>query len=254
MVEGMTEDERLVPATAMGGRYLEVHAKAEPPRVWKRGERTAHQRSLAERDLEAIDSLAGDFIQSVERFEGYQPRDQAFYDERDPDALKGWLDQGDPTTDRLAARIERDGVETQSPLPALTYIDRELVPSRTTGPAHFEHPEGTKIRLDLLFSIKGQPVVAEVKALGDENAYYALIQGLAACAQLAPSAQRKRLRKRYGDLKVDGPVQLWIVLANHNSRGRDKAALLTISTISPAGSSIANPSRRTYPRSPASMP
>src|SRR5688572_30488233 len=91
-------NERWVPATRMGDRYLEVHAEAEPPRKWKRGERTAHQRSLAERDLEEVASVDDDFVESVTQFEAYQPRDQPFYEARKPEALKRWLGPGKPNT------------------------------------------------------------------------------------------------------------------------------------------------------------
>jgi hypothetical protein len=40
------------------------------------------------------------------------------------------------------------------------------------------------------------PIVAEVKIGGDANAQLALIQALAAAAQLAPERQRRRLRER----------------------------------------------------------
>jgi hypothetical protein len=184
---------------------------------------------LAERDVEEVASLADDFAESVTQFEAYQPRDQPFYATRKPDALKRWLSPGKPNTSRLAARIDSKGASTQLPLPPLTYVDRELVPSRTTSPARFERSLGTKLRLDLLFSNGGRPVVAEVKAVSDENVYYALIQGLALCAQLAPAAQRKRLTKRYPELNETGPLELWIILASHNSRGRDKAEMLKLS-------------------------
>lgn len=212
----------------MGDRYLGVHAKAKRARPWKRGERTAHQRSLAERDLKNVAALASVFGQSVDRFTDYRPRkNEPFYPPRDPDALKRWRGPGKPNTSRLAARIEKQGVRTGGKLPSLSYIGRELVPSRTTSPSRFEKSLGTKLRLDLLFSNRGQPVVAEVKAVSDENVYYALIQGLAVCAQLAPGAQRKRLSGEY-ELAKTGPLELWIVLASHNSRGEDKAAMVNL--------------------------
>jgi hypothetical protein len=211
----------------MGERYLEVQAHAETTSPWKRGERTAHQRELAERDLANVDSLAEDFMFSVEKFAAYRPRDESFHEERA--ALdEQWHQPGDPVTNRLAARMQAKGIKVSDDLPELRYLDRELVPSRTTSPSRFERPEGTKLRLDLLLSAGKRPVIAEVKALSDENAYYALVQGLAVCAQLTPAAQRERLANSYSGLAETGPIELWIVLADHNSRGTDKAEMLEL--------------------------
>jgi hypothetical protein len=229
-----TPEAICVPATAMGERYLEVHAAADPNRPWRRGERTAFQRKLAERDLDQIELLADDLAESVDRFSAYQPRPEPFHDAREP-LRDAWHEEGPPVTNRLAARLERDGVETVDPLPPVTYLDRELMPSRATGPSRFEQPKGTRIILDLLFAAGPRPVIAEVKAQSDENAYYALIQGLAACAQLAPPAQRQRLSDHYKPLTASGPLALWIVLADHNSRGRDKRALIDLSREIAAG-------------------
>lgn len=219
-----------VPATAMGRRYIEVQADVEHPHVWARGDRTAYQRALAQEDLEDPSALAGDFLESIRQFERYRPRvREAFYDVRPATSLDRWREPGSPNTNRLAARLETHGARSNPPLPEVSYVDRELTPSRTTSPAHFEDGVGTRIILDLLLRTGDQPIVAEVKARGDENTYYALIQALAACAQLAPPAQRARLVEKYPDLAPKGPLQLWIVLASHNSRGRDKGELVTMS-------------------------
>ena len=219
-----------VPATPMGRRYIEVQAEVEPAHIWAQGDRTAYQRALAQEDLENPSALASDFLASVRQFERYLPRArEAFYDARPATSLERWREPGTPSTNRLAARLETHGARVTSPLPEVSYVDRELTPSRTTSPSHFEDGLGTRIILDLLLRAGNRPIVAEVKAGGDEHAYYALIQALAACAQLAPPAQRARLAEKYPDLAPSGPLQLWIVLADHNSRGRDKGELVTMS-------------------------
>jgi hypothetical protein len=209
----------------MGERYLEVHAVADPDKPWSLGERTAFQRGLAERDLEQIEKLAADFAASVESFSAYRPREEPFFEAHEP-LGDAWREEGAPVTNRLAARLETDGLEVTGSLPPVTYVARELTPSRTTSPSNFGRPQGTKITLDLLLGAGTRPVVAEVKAQSDENVYYALIQGLAACAQLAPPAQRHRLATYCPPLDASSPLALWIVLADHNSRGEDKKAMV----------------------------
>lgn len=223
-----------VPVTAMGHRYLEVQAEGDPANPRGRGERTEFQRRLAERDLEQLDDLAGDFGRSVEQFAGYRPRKEGFHDGRAP-LGPAWHEQGSPTTNRLAARLETAGVQVDSNLPHVAFLDRELTPSRTTSPSDFAQPKGTVITLDLLLSAGAQPVVAEVKAGGDESAYYALIQALTACAQLAPPAQRQRLAEHYPTLGTSEPLALWIVLSEHNSRGEGKAKMLKLARVIAAG-------------------
>jgi hypothetical protein len=213
----------------MGRRYLEVHAKADSTKPWAMGERTKSQRSLAQRDKDDIEPLALDFLSSVESFAAYEPRDEAFHDVRKPLGTD-WHQEGSPVTNRLAARIESAGIAIKGDLPELRYLDREIVPSRTTGERHFEEPdEGTRLRIDLLLATESRPVVCEVKALGDENAYYALIQGLAGVAQLAPPKQRTRMKKAYPGLSDEVPLELFIVLSRHNSRGEDKGAMADLS-------------------------
>jgi hypothetical protein len=221
-----------VPATEMGRRYIEAHAVPEPPHRWATGDRTAYQRALAQEDLEDPSALARDFLTSVSQFGHYTPREgEGFHDRGTASSLDAYRGAGKPSTNRLAARLESGGPPLSAPsLPTVSYVDRELTPSRTTSPSEFENRLGTSIILDLLLRAGSQPIVAEVKADSDENAYYALIQGLAACAQLAPQAQRARLAQMHPDLASGGPLQLWIVLAGHNSRGRDKCALKNMSS------------------------
>ena len=227
-----------IPSTNMGYRYLKVQAEAPDGTEWEKGERIREQLRLAKLDASPDGSvaLAADFLESIDRFDTYEPRQEPFYPkkrERLTQYERKESPDAEPSTSRLAAAIEEEdergeilGVETEMGLPDLLYLDRELVASRTSSPSEYEDSAGTVVRLDLLFSATGKPAIAEVKAGGDENVYYALIQGLASCAQLAPEKQRQRLSREYPALSEDGPLELWIVLFEHNSRGEEKREMV----------------------------
>jgi hypothetical protein len=66
------------------------------------------------------------------------------------------------------------------------------------------------------------PIVAEFKRGGDQNADYALVQALAAAAQLTPPWQRERLREEYADhFGTDVPERLdvYVIVADPPPRG-----------------------------------
>ena len=106
------------------------------------------------------------------------------------------------------------------------YIDREVRPARTTSRPeatmanHFDRGarSTTAISADLLLSAHPdrRPTVGEVKlstANGDDaDAFYALIQALAAAAQLVGAYQRERLKRWYpgAEFAGSGPVDVLV--------------------------------------------
>ncbi|MBY0527983.1 MAG: hypothetical protein K2R98_31590 [Gemmataceae bacterium] len=190
--------------------------------------------------------LAGIFQRSVERFHEYSNVDEPFYPERpgrkelpDPaaiDSIGGTLS--------LTALLKAAGSAevTGSPELGFTYIDRELVPARTTGNATFENDERSirVRRLDWLLANSRDklPIIAEVKVGNDKNPFYALVQLLMYAAELATASQLARLRQHYPDrfaipLPKDsgagstGPVMdLYIVLSNYNPRSGVRQEIL----------------------------
>src|SRR5882757_9427548 len=111
----------------MGRRYLEVQTEADPTKPWEKGQRTSFQRSLAQRDRDDIKPLALDFLSSVQTFGAYEPRDEPFHDPPPPLGQQ-WHEEGNPTTNRLAARIIDAGISVKGDLPELRYLDREVFP------------------------------------------------------------------------------------------------------------------------------
>src|SRR2546423_930194 len=84
--------------------------------------------------------------------------------------------------------------------------------------------EAPRIRTDLLLvnatSGDRTPIVAEVKVAGDENALLALVQALAAAAQLSPESQRQRLVDVYPEEFADVPSRIDVYVITHDSPTR----------------------------------
>src|SRR4051812_23457768 len=143
----------MIPATEMDALYAEVHAR--------HGTRSdpslqAAQLALARSLLADPDRLAGAFARSVERFAAYNNRWEPFYPPRRDPHLTGRAVSRLGGTNDLAAVMARTGVCSTDRRPdgAMRYVDREIVPARTTGGARFSDGRTAKQfrRLDLLLT------------------------------------------------------------------------------------------------------
>lgn len=125
---------------------------------------------------------------------------------------------------------------TNEPRLNFTFIDREIVPARTTGNAHFENGErATHVRrLDwLLANTRDRlPIIAEVKVGSDKDPFYALIQLLMYAAELVTGPQLARLQRHYPNcfnIPKSGPVMdLYIVVCKVNPRSQERADILAM--------------------------
>lgn len=101
------------------------------------------------------------------------------------------------------------------------YVDREIATSRTTKGSDGKRP----LSIDLLLANAEDrtPIVGELKLGGDQNAFYALIQGLVHAARLASPKQLERLRRFYADhfarQQPSGAVDLYVVLHDAPTAG-----------------------------------
>ena len=205
---------QVVPSTPIVQLYDSLHAKgvSREKRLRRAREFVADPASLAEL-----------FWRSVLALGDYLPNQEGFYTSRPHYAV---ADKKPSSTTDLALRI-RDGrglapravgsgVTPAATVPGVTavsadqlaceYLDRELVPTRTTGDASHG---GTAVRLDLLLRnvVDGVPIVAEIKRTADSHTdahvtpstdkdpFAALIQALACTAQLATPMQYARLSR-----------------------------------------------------------
>ncbi len=215
----------IVPATPIVQLYDELHQPG-----------IGHERRLSRaRDFVADPSdLATKFGDSIAALQGYRS-EEAFYASRKhyeigdvsatstTDLALRIRDAGglqprpnDEPAPRVAANASAPGVlEVPADALACEYLDRELVPTRTTGRATHE---GTAVRLDLLLrhATDRTPIVAEVKRTSnadplrphrvpasDKDPFSALIQVLACIAQLSTRAQYERLA-RWGSTETRG--------------------------------------------------
>jgi hypothetical protein len=169
------------------------------------------RRELAEQP-DYADLLTAMFFRSVEAFRPYTNIGERFIGgtrtERGEIASTDQIVSGPIAAAYLAQMPQPIAIDG---LGDYTYVDREVEPARTTsGPEATmanrydnEDPSTRAISADLLLRSDpdGRPAVAEVKlstASGDDSdPVLALVQALAAAAQLAGTAQRARLLRCY---------------------------------------------------------
>lgn len=106
------------------------------------------------------------------------------------------------------------------------FVARELNPGSAVdmGKRSWVIDEDCRVSADLLLMniADRTPIVAEIKVGGDENADYALVQALAAAAQLTPAPQRDRLRVQYSDYfgrEVPERLDVYIIVTQPPPRG-----------------------------------
>lgn len=190
--------------------------------------------------------LAGMFHRSVERFGEYTNIEEPFYPERPPrkdlpDATKIDSIGGDLC---LTAFLKIGGTAevVDSPELSFRFVDRQIVPARTTGNVVYENDERSirGCRLDWLLANAHDrlPIIAEVKVGSDKDPFYALIQLLMYAAELVTVSQLARLQRHYPQrftLPVmtgretgssDPVLDLYIVLSNYNPRSGVRQEIL----------------------------
>jgi hypothetical protein len=160
--------------------------------------------------------LASLLTASVDKFAAYD-NDEAFY----PMGRTYPVEAGHELrrTIDVARRLEAGSVWTVRGDRALdfVYVDRELVPARTTGGAIFS--PGGRPRLDLLLENAHDrtPIIGELKIGTDRDSFYALIQLLALASQLLTGSQRRRLHKwgrmrgAWADLAEGSVLDLYVL-------------------------------------------
>jgi hypothetical protein len=230
MVVGVTE-KPLIPLIELVTHYREFKSKRtdgvlEPAPYRKQEDRL----KLAESYGRDPSPLAEKFSRSVAAFSGYSNVDEALIGRTrtDPASI---TDVSQITSGpKAAAYLERtlpNGILDVDGLGEYAYVDREIVPARTTVKSltsanRFDDgSQSTRaMKADLLLRSQphGRPTIGEVKVSNvkgdDADPVYGLVQGLALAAQLASTNQRRRLRAHYPDSKFadDGPLDVLVFL------------------------------------------
>lgn len=148
--------------------------------------------------------LAATFERSVEHFEKYD-NSERFYPSHarrtplpDPKSVSTIA-----RTEELASLLQAAGTLHVDDHPELSfrYVDREIVPARTTGAAIFEDgTAATRTRhLDVLLAnaLDSRLIIGEVKIRSDKNPFYAVVQSLMYAAELVTENQLKRVEKSW---------------------------------------------------------
>lgn len=203
------------------------------------------QRAMAEETLRDNNPwiLAEKFKKSVEHFSRYSNIEEPFYpdaparkDLPDPERIDSI---GDTLSMTAFLKSASSAHVLDNPGLDFSFVDREVVPARTTGNAVFENDQPSRHvrRLDWLLANAQDrlPIIAEVKVGDDKNPFYALIQLLMYAAELATSNQLNRLQrhypKRFAFPALNGsahsPVMdIYIVLSNYNARSGIRQEIL----------------------------
>ena len=192
---------------------------------------TAEQ--LAAAQAATAKELAAEFGASLQAFQAYRNNEPFFETARNPlCAVEGLA--GLQRTEEFAAALKAQGggsVEGAADLD-FRYLERELVPARTTGAARYSNGEdaGRFIRFDLLLAGE-RPILCELKLPGDNgSAYYALVQLLASLAEMAMEAQRERLARHFAGLPDPrhGRFDLYLLFYEFNFRSKPKSEILQL--------------------------
>lgn len=138
------------------------------------------------------------FEESYEHFDQYSNVSEGFGDgkNRKKEGAFGYAE-------RVARSLQATGRWILDPEFAFDFVAREVNFRRTSGGAFFE--DGTLARssgaggVDLLLRshVGGLPIVGEIKASTDTNAFVALVQALTYACELATPAQRERVERHY---------------------------------------------------------
>lgn len=182
----------------------------------------------------SVDQIKAGFLQTVARVKSLDG-DGPFHDGgrkpmREILERKSKRKDGDvPTGHDLAASIwEQHHCRVEGNLELdFFYVDREVTTNRTVVDGKAIYEAGTKISADLLLanSTVGDftPIVGEVKVRDDQNAFYALVQALAAAAQLSSPQKRARLQTSYPDYfgeKELSQVDVYVVSYSPVQKGK----------------------------------
>jgi hypothetical protein len=161
--------------------------------------------------------LAQRFGASVRKFGSYDNVNEPFHPDRpDLPAYDQQVDQPQhiPNTDDLTMRLvqQQGGVGTVVNDPSLNFrfVDREIMPARTTGRAFYANgvpaTHGKKLDWLLANATDNRLVIGEIKIRNDSNPFYALIQSLMYTAELVTDHQIQRLNTYYRQQDDGNPV------------------------------------------------
>ena len=176
--------------------------------------------------------LAADFAASVSAFQAYSNNEPFFDTARKPLCAAASIHEI-KRTEQFAAVLKGQGRGTVRGEPSLDfrYVERELVPARTTAAAQYSNGQakGKFIRFDLLLAAE-LSILCELKLPHDNNSsFYALVQLLTSLSELATESQRERLWRYYSPALPDPRVarfDLYLMFHEFNFDSKPKSEIL----------------------------
>lgn len=185
------------------------------------------------------------FRTSVEQFSVYRNVREPFHDGREPLEQREVKEvtSTEDLTSLLVHRMGKIGSVANDAQLSFAFVDREIVPTRTTGRAKFwdgrTANHGKRLDWLLANAEDGRPIIAEVKVNDDMNLFYASVQSLMYAAEFATGSQVRRLTWNYPDqfqipsgIEDDGEpeplVDVYLVLCGYNRRSRERREILKL--------------------------
>jgi hypothetical protein len=177
--------------------------------------------------------LAQEFVESVAAHASFDHVSEPFYPaDRHRDTSKK-SDKAEKRTFGWSMAVKHTQHVAVAGAPDLnfTYIDREIIPTRTQHrPTYEDGAKGKQVRVDLVLAHanSGRPIIGELKIRADKDPYTGLVQALAGASQLVSPAQRERLT-HLGPLASaqDEPlIDVYVLLGEYPKTGRDRFAQL----------------------------
>jgi hypothetical protein len=217
-----------IPLVELVAHYRQFSSKNDAAGARGRYRTQAARKELAEHYVANPSELPAMFERSTRTFATYSNIAESFVGNTRKEKIVTRVDEitTGPKAAAYMARALHGRTFHIDDLGEYVYIDREVRPARTTSRPEAtmanrydsEAPSTTAISADLLLSAHPdrRPTVGEVKlstANGDDaDAFYALIQALAAAAQLVGARQRERLKRWYpaAEFAGSGPVDVLV--------------------------------------------
>jgi hypothetical protein len=208
----------LIPYPELTQRYVRLSKANSAERL-----REAEQATVCEYARLVCDSVRAFDRFEVDPSEPFYPESDARDSEKSPESdarTFGWAKAIRETQPEVSV----DGDTSLD----FRYVAREVIPAHTKPRRAFEVEGGLFNSADLILANAQtkRPIVAELKIAGDKDPFTALVQALAAAAQLVPLPQRDRLACNFeGALSrsADQPVvDVYVLLASFPLRNRDR--------------------------------
>jgi hypothetical protein len=233
MVGGVT-DRPPIPLVELVRHYREFKSRRVDG-VLVPGPYRSHKArvQLAEAYLENPTALTAKFFGSVDGFSSYANTAESLIGAKRTDPAEVAAVDEITTGPKAAAYLARTLPNRKLTIPGLgaySYVDREIVPARTTAGKlaamanRFDDEEVSRstraMKADLLLRSlpDGRPTIGEVKVSSvkgdDADPFYGLVQALALASQLAGTQQRLRLRRHYqaAEFADEGPLDVLVLL------------------------------------------